>query len=242
MKSPKIRLIDISVGYISEIVIKHLSLDIQQGEFTGIFGPNGAGKTTLLCAINKLSRIPEGKVLINNTEFTVFNENTLRRKIGYVPQHFDVDPKLPITSEEVILMGIYGKIGLLHFTGTKEKHLIKHLADMFEMHHFLKKPFGQLSGGERKKVLIARALMQEPEIMLMDEIFAWLDRNMTARFTQILKEIHIIHHLTTLIVSHDLGIIKQLCRRVIWMEQGKIIFDGNTDEFFIRMEKNDGIN
>ena len=126
MKSPKIRLIDISVGYISEIVIKHLSLDIQQGEFTGIFGPNGAGKTTLLCAINKLSRIPEGKVLINNTEFTVFNENTLRRKIGYVPQHFDVDPKLPITSEEVILMGIYGKIGLLHFTGTKEKHLKRH--------------------------------------------------------------------------------------------------------------------
>ncbi len=238
----KIRLIDVSVGYMTETVIKNLSLDIQEGELTGIFGPNGAGKTTLLCAVNKLAEVSKGKVLIDNIEFTPFNENSLRRKIGYVPQHFNVDPKLPVISEEVVLMGRCGKIGLFHFAGAREKQLMADIADMLGMHHLLKKPFGQLSGGERKKILIARALIQEPEIMLLDEIFAWLDIDMIAAFTEIIKQTHLKNHMTTLIVSHDVNIIKQLCERVIWMEKGKIIFNGSRESFFKRLEINDGIN
>lgn len=242
MKTPKIRLINVSVGYMTETVIKNLSLDIEQGELTGIFGPNGAGKTTLLCAVNGLAKIPAGKVVIDNTEFTPFNENSLRRKIGYVPQHFDIDPKLPVIAEEAILMGRYGKMGLFHFTGNKEHRLLTDLTDMLDIRHILKKPFGQLSGGERKKVLIARALMQEPEIMLLDEMFAWLDMNMVNRFTGVIKDIHINNSLTTLIVSHDIQIIKKLCMRVIWMEEGRIIFDGQKDEFFKKLEINNGLN
>jgi len=242
MKIPKIRLIDVSVGYMTETIIKNLSLDIYKGELAGVFGPNGAGKTTLLCAINKLAKIPAGKVLIDNTEFTGFNENSIRRKIGYVPQHFDVDPKLPVTAGEVIMMGRYGKIGLLHFPGKEEAAFSEKLADMLDIYRIVKKPFGQLSGGERKKVLIARALMQEPEIMLLDEMFAWLDRDMVTRFTKVIKEIHESRNLTTLIVSHDTHIIKKLCSRIIWMEEGKIIFDGEKDEFFRRLERNNGIN
>ncbi len=241
MRSSKIRLIDVSVGYMTETVINNLSLEIEEGEFTGIFGPNGAGKTTLLCAVNRLARIPEGKVLIDNTEFTRLNENALRRKIGYVPQYFDVDPKLPATSEEVIMMGRCGQIGLFHFAGTKEKRLMTDLADMLEMHHLLGKPFGQLSGGEKKKILIARALIQEPEIMLLDEIFAWLDRDMTSRFARIIRDVHIRNNLTTLMVSHDLDIIKRLCERILWMEEGKIVFDGGKEEFMRRLETSNGI-
>jgi len=115
------------------------------------------------------------------------------------------------------------------------------LADMLEMHHLLGKPFGQLSGGERKKILIARALIQEPEIMLLDEIFAWLDRDMTSRFARIIRDVHIRNNLTTLMVSHDLDIIKRLCERILWMEEGKIVFDGGKEEFMRRLGTSNGI-
>jgi ABC-type Mn2+/Zn2+ transport system ATPase subunit len=241
MKTHKIRLINVSVGYLTETIIRNLSLDIAKGELIGIFGPNGAGKTTLLCAINGLARIPEGKVLIDDIEFSPLNENSFRRHIGYVPQHFEIDPKLPVIAEEVIMMGRYGKIGLFRFSGDKDRKLLETLSGILEIEHILKKPFGQLSGGEQKKVLIARALIKEPEIMLLDEMFAWLDWKMVEKFTGVIKDIHKKNELTTLIVSHDIKIIERICLRVIWMDEGRIVFDGNREEFSKRI-KESGLN
>jgi len=242
MKIPKIQLIDVSVGYMAETIIEGLYMDIAEGEFTGIFGPNGAGKTTLLCAVNGLAEIPAGKVFIDGVQISRFTENSIRKKIGYVPQHFEIDAKLPVISEEVILMGRYGKMGCLHFVGNEEKKLMKELAALLEINHLLKKPFGQLSGGEKKRVLIARALMQEPEIMLLDEIFAWLDRDMVSSFTKAISDVHKTRNLTTLIVSHSIETIKNLCSRVIWMEEGKIVFDGGREDFLKRIRIYDGLN
>jgi len=242
MKKTKIKLDNVSVGYLNETIIKGLSLEIKEGEFIGIFGHNGAGKTTLLCAINGLANIIKGKVFINNTEFNIFTQNTLRRIIGYVPQILDIDPKLPILSEEVILMGSYGKLGLFHYPGEKEKKLLKEISSLLEIEHILKKPFGQLSGGERKRILIARALLKEPEILLLDEIFAWLDFKMTNKISKIIEEIHKKEGITILLVSHDVETIKKLCERVIWMEEGKITFDGKKEEFIKKFEIKNGIN
>ncbi|MCX8082535.1 MAG: ATP-binding cassette domain-containing protein [bacterium] len=227
----KIKLDNISVGYLTETVIRDLSLEIEEGEFVGIFGPNGAGKTTLLCAINGLARIKKGKVYINNTEFNIFNENRFRRIIGYVPQHFDIDLKIPVLAEEVVFMGCYGKIGLLKYPEKKEKKLADEIADLLEINYLLKKPFGQLSGGEKKRVLIARSLMKEPEILLLDEIFAWLDVKMMEKVVDIISMIHKERKLTTFFVSHDIEMIEKLCSRVIWMEEGKVIFDGGREGF-----------
>lgn len=231
MRNTKIRLDNVSVGYLTETVIKGLTLKIEDGEFVGISGPNGAGKTTLICAINGLARITKGKVYINNTAFNIFNENKFRRIIGYVPQHFNIDPKIPVLAEEVVFMGCYGKTGILKFPGKKERYLLEELSELLEIKHLLKKPFGQLSGGEKKRVLIARALMKEPEIMLLDEIFAWLDVKMGEKVITILRDIHKKRNLTTLMVSHDIETIKILCSRVILMENGKIVFDGKKEEF-----------
>jgi len=242
MKTPKIQLINVSVGYLTETIIRNLFLNIEEGELAGIFGPNGAGKTTLLCAINGIAKVPEGRVVIDGIKFNIFTENNLRRTIGYVPQHFDIDPKLPVISEEVILMGRYGKMGYLSSVGDNEKNILEKISSLLEIDHILKKPFGQLSGGEKKRVLIARALIQEPEIMLLDEIFAWLDRDMVSSFTGTIKDAHKTQNLTTLIVSHNIEIIQRLCSRVIWMKEGKIIFDGEKEEFLKKVRISDGIN
>ncbi|MCM8777633.1 MAG: metal ABC transporter ATP-binding protein [Candidatus Omnitrophica bacterium] len=232
----KIKLDSISVGYLTETVIKNLSLEIEEGEFVGIFGPNGAGKTTLLCAINGLAIVKKGRVFIDSEELNIFSENRFRRIIGYVPQHFNVDPKLPVLAEDVVYMGCYGKIGLFKFPGKKENQLAYKISTLLEIEPLLKKPFGQLSGGERKRVLIARALMKEPEILLLDEIFAWLDIKMMEKVLIILKDIHKKKHLTTILVSHDIETVKTLCSRIIWMENGGLIFDGKKEAFLKKIE------
>ncbi|HNS32938.1 MAG TPA: ATP-binding cassette domain-containing protein [bacterium] len=237
----KISFENVSVGYMSETVIKDLSLDIAEGDIVGIFGPNGAGKTTLLCAVNGLARVLSGNVYIEGRKVNKLNGNVLRKNIGYVPQHFEIDSKLPVISEEVILMGSYGRLGLLRYPNNREKLLLDEFVGMLDMSNIIKKPFGQLSGGEKKRVLIARALMQAPSVMLFDEIFAWLDRDMVKSFTDVIIKLHKSNNLTTLIVSHDMHIIRKICPRVIWMEKGKIIMDAGRDEFLKKIRESDGI-
>ncbi len=237
----KIELENVDVGYMTDTVIKDLSVTVYDREIVGIFGSNGAGKTTLLCAVNGLAALPKGRVLVNGIELTSSTANMIRRLVGYVPQHFEVDPRLPILSRDVILMGRYGKMGLFNYGSERERRLLDDVSCMMEVEHLLNKPFGLLSGGEKKKMLIAGALMKEPEVMLLDEVFAWLDWAMVKKFIGQMREIHHKELLTTLIVSHDIDIIKNICERVIWMERGKIIFDGSTGTFIERFNLQNGI-
>ncbi len=208
---PSIELQNVTVGYLTETVIRNLSIGFHRGELTGVFGPNGAGKTTLLCAVNGLAVKTGGDVRINGRPLTLRTGIALRRLIGYVPQHFEIDPRLPVSAREVILMGRYGKLGLLRFPGRRERELLDELTAMFAIEHILSRPFGQLSGGEKKRVLIARALIKEPEVMLLDEIFAWLDREMEEKLIHIIARIHRQRRLTTLMVSHDVKTIAAIC-------------------------------
>ncbi len=233
--NPKIAMKNVDVGYLTETVIRGLSLDIYRGEFVGIYGPNGAGKTTLLCAANGLAVQRSGEVFIDGRLLTWRSGVGLRKAMGFVPQHFEVDPRLPISARDVVLMGRYGRLGLLRFPGRRERDLLCKLSELLGIGHVIGKPFGQLSGGEMKRVLIARALMKEPDTLLLDEIFAWLDREMVERLMDIIGDIHHGRGLTTLMVSHDVSTIERLCDRVIWMEKGNVIFDGVKDEFLHRV-------
>ncbi len=228
---PEVELKNVTVGYLTETVIRNLYLAIMKGDLVGIFGPNGAGKTTLLCAVNGLAVQTGGSVLIRGKELTKLSGIKLRKSIGFVPQHFDIDPRLPISAREVVLMGRYGKMGLFRFAGRTECRLIEELSTMLGISHVIHKPFGQLSGGEKKRVLIARALIKEPTIMLLDEIFAWLDKEMQEKLLGIIKRIHHDWRLTTLIVSHDLKMIENICETVIWMQKGEVVFNGRKSEF-----------
>ena len=226
-----IELIDVTVGYFSETILKNFSFCAKKGQVIGLFGSNGAGKTTLLCAINRLARVSKGNIFIHGIPFTISNDITLRKKIGYVPQHFDVDARLPVLAEEVVLMGRYGKIGLFHFPAAKDRTSLHDISEKLEINHLLKKPFGHLSGGEKKRVLIGRALIQEPEILLLDEIFSWLDWKIQTKILHLINTITHEKQLTTLLVSHNPEILTKMCSRVVWMERGEIVFDGNTGNF-----------
>ncbi len=139
-------------------------------------------------------------------------------------------------------MGRFGKMKFLERLDDKGKKLFNEVMDFLFLSDLRKKPFGQLSGGEKKRVLIGRALMQEPEIMLFDEIFAWLDVDMVKSFADIILKLNKINKQTILLVSHDVDIIKKLCNRVVWMERGKIVMDVDIKQFVSSTKLSNGIN
>ncbi|HOK56816.1 MAG TPA: ATP-binding cassette domain-containing protein [bacterium] len=234
----KIKLWDVSIGYLNQTIVKDVNLKIEKGEIIGIFGPNGAGKTTLICGINGVARIIKGNVFIDNILLTSFSGPYLRRKIGYVPQIIDIDPFLPILTEDVVFMGLYGKKGLFGKIEKEDKKRFDEIADFFEIKNILKKPFGLLSGGEMRKILIVSAFLKEPEILLLDEVFTFLDLRTTKNLFKKIKEIHEKKNLTILIVAHDIYIIENLCQKVIGMENGKVIFYDEKEKFLKLLKEN----
>lgn len=223
-----IELRNVSAGYLSETVLPDLTISFGKGELSGIFGPNGAGKTTLLCAINGLAGVRKGSVLIGGVPFSSSTSAGLRRKIGYVPQLFEIDSRAPVLAGEVVLMGAYGRTGVLRPAG-KEKNKVESLAEKLRITGLINRPFGQLSGGEKQKTLIARAIIQEPEILLLDEIFAWVDERMQEELLEFISGLHRDSNLTTLMVSHNPRFVSRIITRAVRLEEGRVVFDGKPE-------------
>ncbi|HDP69594.1 MAG TPA: metal ABC transporter ATP-binding protein [Actinobacteria bacterium] len=218
------------VSYRADVVLHHVSLEVGEGEFVGIAGPNGAGKTTLLTLINGLAELVEGSVCIFGHERFSRGGFIPRKLIGYVPQNTAVDPKMPIHVHEVVLGGRYGRLGLLKRPGKKDFEKAEEAMEMVGIYMLRKRPIGCLSGGERQKVLIARAIAQEPKIMLLDEPTSSLDYRAQGEILNLIRKIHDKYLLTTLLVTHDLSALPRVCDRILLMKSGKVVFDDHRDK------------
>jgi len=226
MEITPIELFSIDTIYEGEKIpaIRDITLRIGRGEFLCIMGPNGAGKTTLLETINGLLGHTKGKVDILGKEIRKFG-SSIRKEIGYIPQEFGVDPLTPFLAEDVILMGRFGKIGLLKSVSDKDRQKAKEAMDSLGIDGLSTRPIGTLSGGQLQKVMIARALAKEPKILLLDEPFSNLDFNATADISRQISRLHNERELTTLAVIHDINSIPQRCDRIILMNRGRIVKD-----------------
>ena len=146
-----------------------VSLRVQRGEFVGIIGPNGAGKTTLLRALNGLTALSSGGIQVLGSAPGGLWGYRLRRRIAYVAQVERVDARLPMTVFETVLVGAYGRKGLLRRVGPRERGQAREALVRVGVEHLRDRPVGVLSGGEYQRVAIARALVQKPELFLFDE-------------------------------------------------------------------------
>ena len=221
---------NVTVSYRENIALHDVSLEIEEGEFLGLAGPNGAGKTTLLTAINGLGRVLSGKVRVFGQELNSKNVNEVRKGIGYVPQIINIDPRMPISVREVVMIGRYGRIGLLKKVGPRDKKIVENLIDLVGLRHLAKRPIGHLSGGEQQKVAIARALAQEPKILLLDEPTANLDLPAQKGIMDLVEKIYSERHLTILLVMHELTHLPRGCKQMVLMKEGKILFSGKTED------------
>lgn len=215
-----VELMDIHVSMGGAPLLCGVTVEAKPCEFVAILGANGAGKTTLLKVANGTIRPTQGKVLVFGRDFSRDEHpDALRREIAVVPQKAN-HHRFPLRVEEAVLMGRYGKIGMMRRPGASDREKAKEAMRLTGILPFAKKLVYE-SGGEQQKVSLARALAQEPSILLLDEPTTHLDGSSR---TEIMETIHHIHHdraLTTLMVSHDQEWVQHYSDKVYLLKDGR---------------------
>jgi len=224
-----IKIEDAVVAYREGVALNGVSLDVRESEFVGIIGPNGAGKTTLLKVINGLARLHHGRVRVLGTELNRHNNSRVRRRVGYVAQVRNIDPRLPISVRETVMVGAFGRLGLFRRPGETERRRAETVLEMVGIARLADRPLGHLSGGEQQKVAIARAMVQDPRILLLDEPTMSLDREARRDILELTRMVHESRRLTTVFVTHDFEAIPAACRRIIMMKDGGIWREGERE-------------
>lgn len=197
-ENPALEVHDLTVSYEKKPVLWGIDFTIPKGALCGIIGPNGAGKSTLIKAIMKLVDINSGYVKIFNKEL-----DSIRKQVSYVPQRESVDWDFPASVIDVALMGRYSRLGLFKKPRKADKDAAMKALEMVGMDMFSKRQISQLSGGQQQRVFLARALVQEAEIYLLDEPFAGVDAATEKSIVEILKNLA-SQGKTIIAVHHDL--------------------------------------
>jgi ABC-type Mn2+/Zn2+ transport system ATPase subunit len=231
MNEQMIELKGVTVRRAKGLLLDGISLSVPRNEFVGIIGPNGAGKTTLLNVIAGFERF-EGTLSLFGQRETWTRSREIRLRVGYVPQLFQIDPAFPIFALEAVMTGTIGRLGLFRSPGRRERKKAMQLMEMMRVAHLADRPLGQLSGGERQKVSLARAILQQPDILLMDEPTANLDVAVQKEVLNLINEIHKRETLTLLFVTHDFNMLPAAMRRAVLMNHGKTVFDGDINTAF----------
>jgi zinc transport system ATP-binding protein len=195
-----VKLEDVWVQYNGVPVLEGINLAIEQDDFLGIIGPNGGGKTTLLKVILGLISPGRGKVSVLGKP-----PEKSRSKIGYVPQHNLFDRDFPISIRDVVLMGRYGKSGLFRRYNSEDRKATQDALQTVGMLNYKDRQMGKLSGGELQRIFIARALVAEPKLLLLDEPTASVDPAMQTEFYELLEKLKM--RMAIVLVSHDISAI-----------------------------------
>lgn len=194
----------ICFSYTSDEVVKDVSLAIHKGDYVGIVGPNGGGKTTLLKLMLGLLQPKDGNIKLFNTDIKDFKDWS---KIGYVPQRTYVEMNFPVTVEEMVAMGRYGKRGLFHFPTNEDKDKTLQALKQVDMVDYKDRQIHDLSGGQQQRVFIARALASEPEIIFLDEPTVGVDVKTQKQFYALLRKLNKELDLTLVLVTHELDVV-----------------------------------
>lgn len=193
----------LTVNYDKTPVLWDISLSIPQGKLVGIIGPNGAGKSTLLKALLGLVKPLSGRIEYYGAPFSA-----MQQRIAYVPQKDSIDWDFPITVEELVLMGRYGRLGLFRHPRDADRAASLQALDLVGMRELKGRQINQLSGGQKQRIFLARALCQDADILFLDEPFSGIDINSENLILKLLKEL--AHKGKTLfVVHHDLPDIEE---------------------------------
>ena len=226
-------------------VIKNINLSIKQHEFVCVIGPNGAGKTTLLETINGILDYTGGKGYVFGHEIKK-HKQLIRKETGYVLQNFEIDSKAPFLCKDVVMLGRSGKIGVFRLPTKKDWEKVWYSMSLVGMIDYAKRPIGKLSGGEFQKILLARALAQQPNLLLLDEPFSNLDITSKSQIETLINRLYEKYKLTIIMVSHDLNYIPTKCNRIIIIDRGTIVLDDEKDKvmkskFIIDLFRKNGV-
>lgn len=216
---PVIELRGASLGYDGETVLRGVDLEVHAGEFVGLSGANGSGKTTLLRSMLGFLPLLGGRA----------GRAVPPSRIGYVPQGATLDPYFPLSADEVVAMGAYGRLHPLQRFPRGERKRVEAALERVGLAHLGRAAFFELSGGQRQRVLVARALNQDPELLLLDEPFSGLDRDSREAVLQGLVLINRQARVTVVLSSHDNDLLDRGGGRVVRLADGRVQADADED-------------
>ena len=225
--SVPLRIQDLTVAYHRKPVLWDVDLDVPAGRLVAIVGPNGAGKSTLIKAAIDLVPRASGRV-----EFYGRPYRKVRRRVGYVPQRESVDWDFPVSALDVVTMGRYGRIGWLRPVTRRHREAARAALDRVGIADLADRQISQLSGGQQQRTFLARALVQEADLYLMDEPFAAVDAATERAIVTLLQDLREAGK-TVLVVHHDLQTVREYFDHVILMNM-RIVAHGPMAETFTR--------
>jgi manganese/zinc/iron transport system ATP- binding protein len=216
---------DLTVAYHRKPVLWDIDLDVPAGKLIGIVGPNGAGKSTLIKAVLDLLPKASGRILIFGKPY-----RESRRRVGYVPQRESVDWDFPVSALDVVTMGRYGKIGWFWPVTRQHKAAALQALDRVGIADLAGRQISQLSGGQQQRTFLARALVQDADLYLMDEPFAAVDAATEMAIVRLLQDLRASGK-TCLVVHHDLQTVPEYFDEVILLNM-RVVAHGPTRETF----------
>jgi zinc transport system ATP-binding protein len=219
---------NVSFGYGETQILKDVSLPIASGDFLALTGPNGSGKTTLIRILLGLLKPSQGKITLLGEEIDRFRQ---WNRIGYVPQKAtNVDPYFPASVKEIVAMGLLSKKPFPRFLVRQDEELIDRALVWVGMQDLKKRRIGELSGGQQQRVFIARAIVNGPDVLFLDEPTAGVDAETQTRFYEMLSELNRKENLTIVLITHDFSIFSKHVNKVACLNQ-RLFFHGNHEEF-----------
>lgn len=233
-REPIIEVKNLTFSYDRETVLKDVELTVFRGEFLGLIGPNGSGKSTLIKSILGLEQPDQGEVQLFGHDLSTFRE---WHRIGYVSQKASsFNTNFPATVFEVVSTGLYGKIRLYKRMSDQDRRTVREMIERVGLSDFQKRKIGALSGGQQQRVFIARALVSQPDLLILDEPTVGVDLESVERLFRFLGELRREREITILLVSHDIEGLTSQVSRIACLNQ-RLHFHGDPHEFTANQEE-----
>ncbi len=211
-------------GRTRPFTLAELSFEIGAGEVVGVIGPNSAGKTTLIRLLTRVLEPVVGEIVLEGRSLRRWRPAELARRVAVVPQ--GVPPEFPFTVEELVLMGRYPHAPDRYFEGPDDRAIARAAMEATGVVELAALRLDSLSGGERQRAVVARALAQEPRLLVLDEPTAHLDLRYQAEVAGLLRRLNHERGVTILLVSHDLNLAAEVCDRLLLLAAGRAVAMG----------------
>jgi zinc transport system ATP-binding protein len=214
--------------YNSTEILADISFRLQAGDYLGLVGPNGSGKTTLIKLILGLLQPSKGEIVLFGSNLTDFKD---WRKVGYLPQKINsFNPHFPATVREIVSLGLLSTKRVPRRIKRNDDMAINNALELVDIIDIKTELIGELSGGQQQRVLIAKALVSEPELLILDEPTTALDPEAREKFFGTLKDLNENRKVTIIIITHDIGTIGKYASRLLYLDK-RLIFYGGFDDF-----------
>lgn len=218
----------VGFSYESVKVLEDISFEARPGEMVGVLGPNGSGKTTLLKCINRALKPKTGTVFVEGKEVAELSRKQIANEMGVVPQNSGVN--FPFTALEIVMMGRGPALGRFQRETESDVQIVKEAMRAADVIHLANRNMTELSGGEKQRVIIARALAQKPKILLLDEPTLHLDVNHQIEILELVRELALREQLTVVMVTHDMNLAARYCQKLLLLQKGRILAAGTVPE------------